>query len=157
MPMHDADYWIRTLRLEPHAEGGYFRRVYESAANAGPSHAATGIYYLLRDSDRSRLHRLKSEELWHFYAGGGLTLHMIHPGGAFSQVRLGPDPDAGQAFQAAVPPGVWFGATLDDAAAYALVGCTVIPGFQYSDFELADRDSLLRRHPACREIILRLT
>ena len=167
MPMRDAEYWIQKLALEPHPEGGYFRRVYESAArmegaaltpaNAGPRHAATGIYYLLRDSDRSRLHRLRSEEIWHFYAGCGLTLHMLHPDGALSQARLGPDPEKGQAFRAQVPPGVWFGATLDAPASYALVGCTVVPRFEYADFELADRNSLLRQYPARRDIIMRLT
>ena len=167
MHMHDAEYWIRTLMLEPHPEGGHFRRVYESATRIGGNalapprsgmrHAATGIYYLLQNSDRSRFHRLQSEELWHFYAGAGLTLHILPADGKLRQIRLGPDPDTGQAFQALVSPGAWFGATLDNPATFALVGCTVVPGFEYADFEFADRETLLRQYPEEREIILRLT
>ena len=166
-PMHDGQYWIQTLGLEKHPEGGYFRRVYESKtridgaaltpARPGTRHAATGIYYLLQNTDCSRFHRLNAEELWHFHAGSGLTLHMLHADGTISQRRLGPDPDAGQAFQAMVSPNTWFGATLDNPASYALVGCTVVPGFEYADFELADRNTLLRQHPGQRKIILRLT
>ena len=168
-----ADEWIERLGLERHPEGGWFRETYRAAetlpAAALPSRfgvphpMSTAIHFLLRGDEFSALHRLKADEVWHFYDGAPLTLHLIAPDGATSHVRLG----AGR-FQAVVPAGHWFGATLDATGEavtraasaddrFALVGCTVAPGFIFEDFELGDRETLLARFPQHRALIARLT
>lgn len=162
-----ADEWIERLGLVRHPEGGWFRQTYRSAdtlrAEALPSRfggaphpASTAIYFLLRDGEFSALHRLAADEVWHFYRGVPVTLHLIAPDGAASHVELGD-----RQFQAVVPAGCWFGATLDEAgprdARFALVGCTVAPGFIFDDFEMADRARLLAQFPQHRELIVRLT
>jgi len=164
---HDARYWIEKLGLERHPEGGYFRETYRSEEAipprglperfAGPRSVATAIYFLLGDGDFSALHRIASDELWHFYGGAPLTLHVIEPQGDYAQIKLGADPEKGQAFQAVVSAGCWFGATLDEPQSYALVGCTVAPGFDFADFEMGRREELLLRYPLQRDIILKLT
>ncbi len=161
-----ADYWIAALQLVPHPEGGFFRETYRSpdviraehlpARFPGPRPAATAIYYLIKGSTASALHRLRADELWHHYAGSPLTLHQIDPSGKLIETRLG-RPDAGGAPQVVVPAGCWFGATVDDPRSYTLAGCTVSPGFTPDDFELADRPALLRLFPQHDQLIRRLT
>lgn len=161
-----ADHWIAHLQLAPHPEGGYFRRSYTAEpivpAAALPHHAgsrpiATAIYYLLKSDQCSRLHRLKSDELWHFYAGSPLTVHVFDPHGEYLMQRLGPDPSAGQQFQIAIRAGCWFGATVDHPASFSLIGCTVAPGFDFADFEWADRATLIRQYRQHTMIIELLT
>lgn len=159
-----AEEWIARLGLERHPEGGWFRQTYRSPeslpATALPSRfptahpVSTAIYFLLRGSEFSALHRLKADEIWHFYDGSPLTLHVIAPDGAASSLALGPG-----SFQAVVPAGCWFGAVLDDASpeSFALVGCTVAPGFVLEDFELADRVRLIEQYPQHRALIERFT
>lgn len=159
--------WIQTLGLVPHPEGGYFRETYRSAETVeahhlparfgGPRAHSTAIYFLLPGDQVSTLHRIKSDEVWHFYTGGVLTLTLIHPDGRLETVRLGPDPGRGEAFQAIVPAGCWYGAAVDDPGAYTLVGGTVSPGFDFADFELPNRAELVARFPQHREAIRRLT
>lgn len=156
---------IDSLGLARHPEGGWYRETYRASGSipgpllpepfAGERSYATAIYFLLERGDVSALHRLKSDELWHFHAGAPLTVHVITPGGDYSSLRLGSEPAAGETFQAAVPAGCWFGA--ETAGAYSLVGCTVAPGFDFADFELGQRAELLRRFPAHAGIIRRLT
>ncbi|QDV32837.1 cupin domain-containing protein [Tautonia plasticadhaerens] len=165
--MTNANTWIDRLGLQPHPEGGYFRESYRSADRleggilggryGAPRPASTAIYFLLTGEEYSSLHRLKSDEVWHFHAGSALTVHVIEPGGAYRAHRVGLDLDAGQRPQAVVPAGCWFGATVDGPGEYALVGCTVAPGFDFADFELADRDELTRRYPEHAGVIARLT
>ena len=143
--MFEAGYWIRKLDLRPHPDGGYFRETYRApdrvnlgglpARYTGSRHASTAIYYLLPGEEVNQLHRLHSDEMWHFYTGSPLTLHLIHPNGTYEARQLGPEPGSGQAFQVLVPAGCWFGATVDDPEGYTLVGCTVAPGFDLDDFE----------------------
>jgi predicted cupin superfamily sugar epimerase len=157
-----AAEWIASLDLAPHPEGGFYRETYRSselidAAHlpvrfGGPRAHSTAIYFLLPGDQVSALHRIKSDEIWHFYAGGTLTLTLIHPDGRLEQRRLG----SGE-FQALVPAGCWYGAAVDDPASYALVGGTVAPGFDFADFELGDRATLLARFPQHRQTIRRLT
>ncbi len=166
MAMTAAD-WIRKLELEKHEEGGYFRETYRSpltlsadalpGAFGGPRSAVTSIYFLLESGDFSALHRLKADELWHFYSGAPLTLHLLHPDGTYERRLLGRDPDEGQAFQLVVPSGTWFGATVDAPGAHTLAGCTVAPGFEYGDFELGKRSELLALFPRHAELVKRLT
>jgi predicted cupin superfamily sugar epimerase len=162
-----AAFWIEHLGLTPHPEGGHFRETYRAAERlsstalparyGGLRACSTAIYFLLRAGEVSALHRLKSDELWHFHAGGPLVVSVIDPGGARHDITLGPDPDAGQLFQATVPAGAWFGAALQSGTAYTLVGCTVAPGFEFADFELADRGALLWRYPQHAALIEHLT
>ena len=159
--------WIASLRLAPHPEGGFYRETYRAqeviaadhlpARFGGARACSTAIYFLLPGNQVSVLHRIKSDEVWHFYAGSALTLTLIHPDGRLEARRLGPDPERGESFQAIVPAGCWYGAAVDDPAGYALVGGSVAPGFDFADIELADRDALLARFPQHRQAILRLT
>jgi uncharacterized protein len=117
----------------------------------------TGIYFLLESHQFSALHRIKSDEMWHFYAGSGLTVYQIQPAGQVSQLKLGKNLRLGETFQGAVPAGWWFGAIVEQPNAYALVGCTVAPGFDFHDFEMAERQQLLQIHPQHQRLIERLT
>jgi predicted cupin superfamily sugar epimerase len=169
----NAEYWIRHLALEPHPEGGYYRQTYRAelllpkqvlpvqfkAARA----ASTAIYFLLERGDFSAFHRLQSDELWHFYVGGSVAVHVIDPPGGYSLITLGNDPEAGNRFQAVVKAGCWFASHLietdreKDDESFALVGCTVAPGFDFADFELAKRQELGRMYPEHRVLIDRWT
>jgi predicted cupin superfamily sugar epimerase len=163
----DAAYWIEKLGLERHPEGGYYRQTYRAdlllareslpAEFRGPRAASTAIYFLLDGEDFSAFHRLRSDELWHFYVGGSLVVHVIEKNGQYSEIQLGSDPEAGEVFQAVVKAGCWFASRLRDSRSFALVGCTVAPGFDFEDFELAKREELLGRYPQHRQVIQSLT
>jgi predicted cupin superfamily sugar epimerase len=165
--MTTAQGWIERLGLQRHPEGGYYRETYRAADQiaaealpgrySGPRHAATSIYFLLTDREFSALHRLKSDEVWLFHAGSDLTVHVIDPDGTYRAHRVGLDLDRGAEPQAVVPAGCWFGSTVDEPGGYALVGCTVAPGFDFADFELARRAELTRAFPQHAELIARLT
>jgi uncharacterized protein len=124
---------------------------------AGPRAASTAIYFLLDGEDFSAFHRLRSDELWHFYVGGSLVVHVIEEDGKHSKIQLGSDPDAGEVLQAVVKAGRWFGSQLKDSRSFALVACTVAPGFDFADFELAKREELVKRYPQHRQVIQSLT
>jgi uncharacterized protein len=162
----DAKYWIERLRLEPHPEGGYFRQTYKSdltiAGGAIPEFSgaravSTAIYFLLEGENFSAFHRLHSDEMWHFYAGSPLVVHVIDPAGDYSSILLGTNPEAKQVFQAVVMAGCWFASEVQDDKSWTLVGCTVAPGFEFEDFELARREVLARQFPQHRKLIERLT
>ena len=164
--MTDAERWIQDLRLERHPEGGWFREIYRANEtipgrclprrfSADRSHS-TAIYFLLEGEDFSALHRLQQDELWHFYDGEQLTIHMIDPDGRHHTAMLGRESRSGQRPMAVVKGGWWFGATAEPQS-YALVGCTVAPGFDFDDFELPARDQLLHRFPQHSTLIRRLT
>lgn len=162
-----TDRLIASLGLQPHPEGGFFRETYraqESIAHAtlparftGERSFATAIYYLLGAGDRSRLHRIAADEIWHFYDGDPLLIVAIAPDGELSVTSLGSDFSAGQVPQHVVPAGCWFGAIPAEDSAYALTGCTVAPGFDFADFELGRRDALLAAYPQHRAWIEKLT
>jgi uncharacterized protein len=164
--LRDAKYWIEKLRLEPHPEGGYFRQTYKSDLTiprqalpgfGGPRAASTAIYFLLEAEDFSAFHRLRSDEMWHSYAGAPLVVHVIDPAGDYFSVLLGNNPDSGHVLQAVVKAGCWFASEVHDHESWALVGCTVAPGFEFEDFELAKRVELAGQFPQHRELIARLT
>lgn len=165
--MKSAEYWIKQLDLQPHPEGGYFRETYRSGETI-PNHALPGrfsgnrtfstcIYYLLNQNQFSAFHRIRQDEIWHFYAGSPLTLHILNPNDSKRTITLGRDPDAGESLQAIVEAGNWFAAAVNDTESYALVGCTVAPGFDFADFELADREQLLEFFPDHRDLIEKYT
>jgi uncharacterized protein len=163
----DAAYWIQMLALERHPEGGYYRQTYRAGLTlaqgtlpsqfTGPRPVSTAIYFLLEGEDFSAFHRLRSDELWHFYVGGPLVVHVIESDGQYSEIQLGGDPDAGDVLQAVVKAGCWFASRVRDGESFALVGCTVAPGFDFEDFELAKRNELAWRYPQHRDVIAELT
>lgn len=163
----EIDQLVASLGLLPHPEGGFYRETYragESIARAalpdrfvGDRSHGTAIYYLLAAGDRSKLHRIAADEIWHFYAGDPLLIVALAPDGALSVTTLGRDFAAGHVPQHVVPAGYWFGAIPPGGSAYALTGCTVAPGFDFADFELAERAALLSSFPQHRDWIERLT
>jgi predicted cupin superfamily sugar epimerase len=108
---------------------------------------------LLEGKDFSAFHRIAADEVWHFYAGNGLVVYVIDAEGNASELHLGSE--AG--FQAVVKAGCWFASRLKEPTGFALVGCTVAPGFEFEDFEMARRDELIRVYPAHRKLIEELT
>lgn len=162
-----AECLRKRLRLAPHPEGGFYRETYRAtlrlprrtlpARYAGARAAATSILFLLPAGALSRLHRLASDEVWHFHLGGPLVLVELRRGQRARRVTLGPDPSRGHRLQHAVRAGTWFGAWPAPGSAFALVGCTVAPGFDFKDFAMGDRATLLREFGEARREILRLT
>lgn len=124
---------------------------------AGDRVFGTAIYFLLESHNVSALHRIQADEVWHFYAGGPLDVFVINPGGELSVIHLGPDLVNGQTFQAVVPAGCWFGSKPAPGTTFSLVGCTVAPGFDFADFEMANRATLLELYPQHRTVIEQLT
>ena len=166
--MADSTYWIKKLNLSPHPEGGFFRECYRSdetiPREALPHRYSdrrvffTSIYYLLESHQISRLHRLKSDELWHFYTGSPLTIHVFkNDGNLYNSFILGPDPGNKHIYQQIIHRGNWFGASVNESDSFTLVGCVVAPGFEFDDFEKGNRDELLSKYPDYADIIERLT
>ncbi|RXK62123.1 cupin domain-containing protein [Lacibacter luteus] len=165
--MHSrVQQYVQQLQLHPHPEGGFYKQTYASseqvAANALPERFAasrrfsTAIYFLLSGTDFSAFHRIKSDELWHFYEGEGLEIYVIHPNGEGELLKLGNKLNEGFSFQQLVKAGCWFASKTVDENSYALVGCTVSPGFDFDDFEMAKREELLNEYPQHKEWIERL-
>jgi predicted cupin superfamily sugar epimerase len=166
--MTAADY-INYFQLMPHPEGGYYKETYRAteyitnaslpprfAQTTGDRSLATSIYFLLPAGEFSAFHRIKSDEGWHFYAGGPILIHVIHPDGRYEHLQLGPDLTNNQVFQAMVPAGAWFASEPAPGTLFALVGCTVAPGFDFRDFEMAGAHTLLHLCPEQAELITRL-
>jgi uncharacterized protein len=162
-----ASYWVEKYNMQPHPEGGYYAETYRASETipqaalparfSGDRSFSTAIYFLLEAHHFSALHRIQADEVWHFYAGGPLNVYVIGPTGEQRVIRLGSNPDQGEVFQAVVPAGCWFGSKPAEGTAYSLVGCTVAPGFDFADFELAERENLLKTYPHCQEVIQLLT
>lgn len=163
----NAKYWIEKLRLTPHPEGGYYVETYRSheliqadhlpERFGGPRCFSTAIYFLLEGDQFSAFHRIKSDEIWHFYTGSSLTLYVIDLKRELSEIKLGNNFDNGEVFQAMIKAGCWYGAKVDDPGSYSLVGGTVAPGFDFQDFELGERKKLIAWYPEHRAIIEKLT
>ncbi len=160
-----AMHWVERLGLEPHPEGGHYRRTYTAELmlpssvlpdHTGDRHVASAIIFLLAAGETSRLHRLASDEMWFYHQGDPLTLHLIHPYGHHEEVVLGCE--SGQQLQALAPAGVWFGAApTAGPQGFSLVGNSVAPAFDFADFELANKADLLAHYPELSAIIERLT
>ncbi len=154
---------VHRLNLSPHPEGGYYAETYRSAGvvpaaalplgYGGDRAYSTAIMYLLLEGQISKLHRLRQDEVWHFYHGGPLRLVTIDPEGRAGEVILGPDIAGGQRPQFAVPAGTWFGAAPRPGAVYSLTGCTVAPGFDFADFEMAAPAELKKAFPSLYGLI----
>jgi predicted cupin superfamily sugar epimerase len=154
---------VETLRallgLVPHPiEGGYFVETYRSAGRLPAGRAvSTAIYYLLTPDSFSALHRLASDEVFHFYLGDPVEMLQLWPDGSHRVVLIGTDLAAGERPQMVVPRGIWQGARLRPGGRFALLGTTVAPGFDYADYETASRPALLSSHPAAAPLITALT
>jgi len=165
--MKTAKYWVEKYQMQAHPEGGYFAETYRSAESIpddalpkrfkGKRNFSTGIYFLLESHQFSTLHRIQSDEMWHFYYGASLNVFYIDKQGFVQTIKLGDNPENGEVFQAVVPAGVWFGSKPAQPNSYSLVGCTVAPGFDFSDFEMAGRERLLNEYPQHSELIKLLT
>lgn len=165
--MSEAERLIALLGLQAHPEGGFFREVYRAAEQiprtalpsrfSGERHFSTSIYFLLRSEDFSAFHRIQADEVWHFYDGAPLALYVLHHTGELQTIVLGRQLERGQVFQAIVPAQHWFAAKVLEPHSFALVGCTVAPGFDFADFELASRAQLLAAYPQHRPLIEALT
>ena len=165
--MDKIKHIIKKPDLKPHPEGGYFRETYRSAGEIipeclgsdyhGKRNFATGIYFLLTSDMFSAFHKIKQDEMWHFYDGSPLELHILSETGKYSTQILGRDLNDGQIPQMVIHGGNWFAATVINASDYTLTGCTVSPGFDFADFELARREEMISRFPQHRKVITKLT
>ncbi|MEM9363880.1 MAG: cupin domain-containing protein [Bacteroidota bacterium] len=163
----DVQFLIEKFNLEPHPEGGYFKETYRSMGTIeknslptdynGERNYSTCIYFLLTSDAFSAFHRIKQDEIWHFYEGSTILLHLISEKGVYTKVTIGTHFELGEVPQFVVPGGYWFAAEVLEKDAYAFVGCTVSPGFDFQDFELPSRKKLLQRFPQSRSSIEKLT
>lgn len=159
----------KMLGLVPHPrEGGFYIRTYESGEllpptafadgrYSGPRHTATAIYYLLEPGTFSEMHSLCSDELFHFYLGDPVEMLQLRAGGSGSVVRIGNRLDLGERPQIVVPRGTIQGSRLVPGGAWALLGCTVSPGFEFADYRSPTREELCAGWPAFTELIRQLT
>jgi hypothetical protein len=152
----------KMLNLEPHRmEGGYFRRTFTSATNVellrGSRSQGTAIYYLLEAGAFSEMHVLDSDEMFHFYLGDPVEMLQLYPDGRTALFTLGPDLQAGQHVQLLVPAGVWQGTRMLGSGKLALLGCTVVPGFDFADYHNASYAELAAKWPEQKERIRALT
>ena len=157
-----AEVLIRELGLTPHPEGGFFRETYRAEPlpfalpDRGPRSASTAIYFLLAGADFSAFHRVRSDEVWHHYAGAPLEVHTLEPTRGHEVFVVGPNIEGGERPQYVVPAGVLQAARVRGTG-FALVGCTVAPGFDFADFEMPPRAELLASFPAHAAVVRDLT
>ena len=154
------------MKLLP-AEGGYYSETHRSA-HALPESSlpesynsdrslSTAIYYLLTPDAKSLLHRLPTDEVFHFYLGDPVLMLHLYPEGGSKQIILGQDINDGQSVQVLVPKGVWQGSCLIEGGEFALMGTTMAPGFDFADNEIGKRDDLKTLYPSDEELIIKLT
>lgn len=159
----NPDEIIKKYQLTPHTEGGYFKETYRSDGIIphkalplqynGNRNYYTSILFFLRQGDKSHFHQLGSDEIWHFYLGGPMILILIFPNSNVKEIILGQDIRNNQQLQYLVPAGTWLGGFPLPDSEYSLVGCTTSPGFDYSDFELAKKEELLKQFPDAKNWI----
>ncbi len=162
----DAKYFVEKFRMQLHPEGGWFKETYRSDEIILKEHLpnrfsdgrsfCTAIYFLLEGQQFSSFHRIKSDELWHFYAGEALHVFVIDEQGKLEIIKLGSNPEEGEVFQAVVKAGCWFASQPAKHHSFSLVGCTVAPGFDFADFELAQADVLTKEFPEHKTLINKL-
>ena len=158
---------IQNLELLPHPEGGYYKEVYRSKGTisaeclsdsySGGRNYSTSIYFLLTSDVFSAFHKINQDEIWHFYKGSPILLHIISPKGAYQSVVIGNEIEKGQFLQYVVPGGFWFAAEVIKTSSYSLLGCTVAPGFDFDDFVLPTRKDLISYFPEHKDLITRLS
>lgn len=159
--IRSADYWVQKLGLQPHPEGGFYKEIYRSTEEIakenlpsrypGARAFATSIYYMLRGNDFSAFHRIQSDEMWSFIDGGPANIYSIDEDGQLKNEIIGTGD--GAVPQVIVPKRTWFAADLVDKKSFILVSCFVAPGFDFADFELADKNKLLEQFPLHTAVI----
>jgi len=165
--MKTAEYYIQKLKLTAHPEGGWFKEVYRSneiimksalfGRYSNERAFSTSIYFLLESEQKSLLHKLNSDEIWHFYDGSPLKLFLLDKDGNVSEIHLGRNLDKEEVLQFTIPNGQWFCAEVQDKDSFTLTGCTVSPGFDFSDFELGAREKLFKLFPHHKDFIVKFT
>ncbi|MFQ5788286.1 MAG: cupin domain-containing protein [Thermodesulfobacteriota bacterium] len=166
--MLTAEKLIEILNLKPHPmEGGFYAEIYRSDDIIPKAFLperynedktlGTSIYYLLTRNTKSLIHRLPTDEIYHFYLGDPVQMVQLYPDGVVKNIILGHDILAGQRLQVLVSRGVWQGSHLVDGGSFALMGTTMAPGFDSSDFEGADKKYMIKRYPEYKDLILKLT
>jgi predicted cupin superfamily sugar epimerase len=165
--MSHASYYIEKLGLTKHVEGGAFKETYRSqlliskhilpSTFNGDRNASTLIYFLLEHGQFSAFHKIASDEGWHFYDGQPLTVYEIEPSSNLITHKLGRNLEAGETFQCVIKAGSWFGSRCEVENGYSLVGCSVSPGFDFADFELANRAALSNQFPKYQQLIAEMT
>jgi predicted cupin superfamily sugar epimerase len=163
----NATQLIDHFSLTPHPEGGYYKETYRSSEEIheeclplrfdGERFFSTGILFLLRGLDFSAFHRIKSDEMWHFYDGTSLNIYVIDPQGNFELITLGKNFHYGETYQAVVRAGYWFAAEPADPEGFCFVGCSVAPGFDFRDLDIGKRESLISEFPQHAAIIKKLS
>ncbi len=148
---------IQTLQLQPHPEGGFYRETYRTeekitTVDGKVRNIGTAIYFLLEDEDKSHFHRILSDELWFFHQGEPMEIMMIQDGKLHTSL-LGNNIEQGEVPQLIIPANIWFAARVKDSKGYALVSCTVSPGFDFADFELANKKDLISEFPEYKSVI----
>ncbi len=159
---NSADYWIQHLNLKPHPEGGFYSEVYRSNINVssnqlpigfeGDRRLATSIFFLLRSKDISKMHRLKSDEMWYFHHGSPVKIIVINREGHKKTIKLGANPEKAEHFFTLIPAGNIFAAEVIEPDTYSLFSCIVTPGFEFDDFELFDKEELIQAYPKHEEL-----
>ena len=157
---------VAQFQLLPHPEGGYYKENYRinliidkqslPIGFDGDRNSSTAIYFLLEKGNFSAFHRIKSDECWHFYTGQALLIYVIDKNGQLDLIKLGNNSKNGEVFQAVVPADCWFASEPAPESNFCFVGCTVSPGFDFKDFELAKATELTEDYPAHKTLILRL-
>lgn len=152
---------IQQLQLQPHPEGGWYRETYRSTEtlvnkNGAKRNVCTAIYFLLESKDKSHFHRIESDETWFFHIGETLEVLMIEDG-ELRTVLLGKNTSKGEMLQVTVPARTWFAAKIKSGTGYSLVSCTVAPGFDFLDFELAEREKLSNEFSKLKDVIRKFT
>jgi predicted cupin superfamily sugar epimerase len=157
---------VEKLQLQPHPEGGFYKEVYRSEGIipqsgllgfTGDRNFCTSIYFLLTSDNFSAFHRIKQDEIWHFYKGSPLYVHVIDKEGNYTRNTVGLDMEKGEVPQLVVPAGCWFASSVKFENDFSFVGCTVAPGFDFEDFELAEKVALTNEYPTHANIISQLT
>lgn len=153
---------IERYNMQEHPEGGFYVETFRSdvvvQTNHGPRSASTAIYFLVSGANISRLHRIKSDEVWHFYLGGPITVVELDPmTGTAKSTILGTNLSMNQLVQYTVKANTWFGSYPSNSDDYSFVGCTVAPGFDFADFELGSREKLLQEYPQAADMIIKMT
>ncbi|SEL83384.1 hypothetical protein SAMN04487910_3407 [Aquimarina amphilecti] len=158
---------VLKLDMKPHPEGGFYKETYRSTGVipkdtleegfSGDRNYCTGIYFLLTSKNFSAFHKIKQDEMWHYYVGSSLYVHVITPNGKYTKYTVGMNLDEGESPQLVVPANSWFASSVKDDEGYSFVGCTVSPGFDFEDFELAQRSFLINQYPDHLDIISEYT
>lgn len=164
--MLTAQQLIKQYAMLPHPEGGWYKETYRSGESiaapalperfGGRRYFSTAIYFLLEQGNFSAFHKIKSDECWHFYAGQTLHVYVLRHNGELETIKLGSDILNGETFQYVVPANCWFASLPAPGSEFCFVGCTVAPGFDFADFEMAKPGELIELYPQHKKTIREL-